>query len=235
MKKPIVSKYQRGLETLVQRVKEKHDPQNTLHKGLQSVINDLASNMHALEVVRQTVDPRMPKEGHILNVSRVAAKLQTTTEGMRDHISKQAEEVERGLAAEMSSRSGLKPGAYGLEIRSRFHGMSPGDKVKTVQGLIEGKDGASLDAILNAPPVLTGLLPQDIVTYREQFYTSVCPELVQARDTYRDLKSHIDAAIETVEAATTEYSDPLKLRDLEERESASVAAAAQLEGGNHAN
>lgn len=134
------------------------------------------------------------------------------------------------MAAEMSSRSGLKPGAYGQEIRSRFHAMSPGDKVKALQSLIEGKDGASLDAILNAPPVLTGLNPAELTNYREQFFQAACPELVQARDVYRDLKSHIDAAIETVDAATNEYSDPIKLRDLEEREAASVAATAQLEG-----
>lgn len=231
MKKQIVSKYVRGLETLVQRFKEKHDPQNALHKGLQSVINDLASNVTALETVRQNPDPRMPKDGHILNVSRIAAKLQGTTEGMREHIEKQAKEVEAGLAAEMASRSGLKPGAYGAEIRNRFYAMSPGDKVKTLQNLIEGKDGGSLDALLNSPPVLTGLLPQDITSYREQYFQSACPELVRARDIYRDLKSHVDAAIATVESATIEYSDPLKLRDLEEREAASVAATAQLEGG----
>lgn len=235
MKKAIVSKYQRGLETLVQRFKEKHDSQNALHKGLQSTLNDLASNMTALETVRQNPDSRLPKDAHALTVSRLAGKLNTMTEEMRTAITLKAAETERGLAAEMASRSGLKPGAYGAEIRSRFYAMSPGDKAKTIQGLIEGKDGASLDAILNSPPVLTGLLPQDIISYREQYFLAACPEFVKARDVYRDLKSHVDAALQAVEAATNEYSDPLKLRDLEAREAASGAAQTKLEGVSHGN
>lgn len=233
MKKAIVSKYQRGMETLVLRFKEKHDSQNALHKSLQSTLNDLCSNMAALETVRLNPDSRLPKDAHTLNVSRLASKLQGTTKGMREYISKQAGETERGMAAEMASRSGLKPGAYAPEVRSRFHSMTPGDRIKTIQGLIESKDGASLDALLNSPPVLTGILPQDITNYREQYFTAVCPELVKARDVYRDLKSHIDAAIATVETATIEYTDPQKLRDLELREASSVAAQAQLEGVSH--
>ncbi|OGP64677.1 MAG: hypothetical protein A3K22_04970 [Deltaproteobacteria bacterium RBG_16_42_7] len=233
MKKQMVTKYQRSVKTLVERFREKQDTQNELHKGLQSVLNDLSSNMAALETIRQNPDPRMPKEGHILNVSKMAGKLQAMTEEMRKAVIQKAGEVEKGLAAEMSSRSGLKPGPYAIELRQRFFSMSAGDRVKTIQNLIDSRDGASLDAILNAPPVLTGLLPQDITSYREQYFQTACPELYQARETYRDLKSHIDAAIDTVQAATTAYSDPLKLRDLEASEAASAGAQAQLEGGSH--
>lgn len=231
MKKAIVSKFTEGLATLKQRFIERNDSQNELHRGLKGVINDLASNMIALETVRQTVDPRMSKDAHILNVSKLATKLQGMTEEMRKAITLKSEETEKGMAAEMASRSGLKPGPYAAEIRQRFHAMTPGDRVKTIQGLIDSKDGASLDAILNSPPVLTGLLPQDIVTYREQFYTSACPELTKALTTYKDLAEHVLAAVATVETATKEYSDPKKLKDLEEREAASVAAQAKLGGG----
>ena len=233
MKKQVESKFTRGMGTLYQRFTERRDSQNELHKGLQAVMNDLASNLIALETVRQNPDPRMPTDGHNLNVSGMASKLQAMTEEMRTAVISKAEEIEKGLAAEMSSRSGLKSGPYAMEIRSRFFTMTPGDRVKTIQSLIDARDGASLDAILNSPPLLTGLLPQDINKYRTQYFQTAVPELVKARDVYKDLADHVQSAIDTVVSATSEYSDPRKLKGLEDREGASVAAQAHLEGGSH--
>lgn len=235
MRKPIVSKYLKGMDTLTERFKERHDTQNELHKGLQSTLNDLSSQMQAVETLRQTRGPLVTPEAHVLGVGRAATNLKDYAERTKKIVESRFSEAMKGMDSEMASISGLKPGVYAPEIRARFQNMKEVDRVKTLQSLIEAKDGASLDAILNAPPVLTGLLPREIITYRTQFYQTACPDLVKARDLYTDLNAHVTAAIDSVTAATKEYSDPGKLKELEEREAVSSHAQAVLEGGGHGN
>lgn len=229
MKKPETG-YTKSMDLLVQRFKERHDSQNTLHKDLQARLNDLTGQLNALEVIRQNRDPLASPDAHALKVGQAASRLRFLAEEAEKVITSKAKEAEGSFEAALRENSGLKPGPYAPEIRQRLHDLKPGEKVKAIQSLIEGKDGSSLSAIFDAPTMLSGLSATDISTYKEQYYKVAVPEIVKARDTYRDLTEHVQTAIKTSLSAASEYSDSRKLRELEEREVASARAQDQLKG-----
>lgn len=230
MKKPISSGYTKSLDLLTQRFKERHDSQNHQHKDLQSKLNDLTGQLYALETIRQTRDPLASPDAHALNVGRAAERLRHLAETAAETISAKAYEAESSFEAALREHGKLQPGPFGAEIRQRVHSLAPGERVKAIQALIESKDGVSLEAIFSAPSILIGLNSEDIGKFREQYYQAACPELVKARDTYRDLTEHINTAVKTSISAASEYSDPRKLMELEEREAAMSKAQDTLKG-----
>lgn len=211
-----MSKYISTMNQLTRRFVEKHDSQNKLHKDLQARLNDLAGQLQSVEVLRQTSDA--------LTVGRGMNRLNTLTDAAESWLSKNKVDTEKSFEAAMREKAGLTPGPYGQEIRSRLHAMNPGDRVKAVHDLIQAHDGQTLAAILDAPSMLTGLTQEDLGKYREQFYQIAVPDLVKARDTFRDLSEHVQAAVDTCRKISLEHNDPAKLRELEEREAAIKAA-----------
>lgn len=222
MKRPETG-YTKSMDLLVQRFKERHDAQNALHRDLQIRLNDLTGQLHALETIRQTaLDP--------LNVGRAAGRLRLIAEEAQKAITSKAQEAAASFESALREHSRLTPGPFGAEIRARLHAMKPGERVKAIQAMIESKDGSSLAGIVDAPSMLTGLSAEDLGKFRDQFYRVAVPELVQARDTFRDLAEHLQTAIKTAMSAASEYSDPRKLRELEEREAEAAKAQEALNG-----
>lgn len=216
--------YTKAIDTLILRFKEKHDPQNALHKDLQTRLIDLAAQLHAMEFVRQN-----PRGGdHALNVGKAAARLKALTETAAEAVSKKATAAEGSFESALREHSKLTSGPFAVEIRKRVHDLKPGEKVKIIQTMIENKDGASLSAILDAPSILTGLSSEDLGRLREQYFQAACPDIFNERDRFRDLIEHVQTAIKTSISAALEYSDPVKLRALELREAEAAKAQATL-------
>lgn len=223
--KEISSNYVTALDALAQRFKEKHDPQNNAHKDLQVRLNDLAGQLRAVEFIRKNP----PQSGdHGLDVQRAAARLKFLADEAAKAFTTKAKEAEISFERSLREYSGLTNGPFSVEIRARLHGMKPGDRVKAVQGMITNTDGAGLAAILDSPPLLTGLSPEDIPKFREQFYQKTVPDIIKARDTYRELSEHALAATRTTLNAVAEYSDPQRLRELEIKEAAAITHTAKL-------
>ncbi len=219
-----------SLNTLVRRFNERHDPKNTSHKDLQVRLNDLCGQVRALEILRLNRDPLASLDAHDLTVGRAAARLRQLGEVAAKAIEVKEQETAASFTAAFREHGKLQPGPYGREIRARLYDMKPTDKVRTIQALIEAKDGASLSALFDAPPMLTGLSAEDIGKFREQFYLTACPDIVKSRDIFRDLTEHVQTAVKISLIAATEYSDPRKLRELEEREAALIKAGGELKG-----
>ncbi|HBG47232.1 MAG TPA: hypothetical protein DDW94_09630 [Deltaproteobacteria bacterium] len=218
--------YTKALDTLKVRFQEKHDKQNRDHKALQTTLNDLADALKAVEFIRAN-----PQGGdHALNVGRAAARLQVLAEAAEAAITTKATSAGASFESSLREHSGLVNGPYAVEIRQRLQGMAPGEKVKVVQAMIESRDGSSLAAIIDAPSMLTGLSSEDIGKFREQYFQTAAPDIVKARDTYRDLNEHVQAAVKTSLTAASEYSDPVKLRALELHEAEAAKAKAALGG-----
>lgn len=221
----ISSNYILAIDSLVQRFKEKHDPQNDAHKELKVRVNDLVEQLRAVEFIRKNP----PQSGdHGLDVQRAAARLKFLADEAAKAFTMKAKEYELSFERSLREHSGLANGPYAVEIRERLYGMKPAERVKAVQGMITNKDGSALAAIFDAPPLLTGLSPEDIPKFREQFFQSTVPDIVKARDVYRELSEHAHAAIRTALKAATDYSDPRRLRELELKEAAAETHAAKL-------
>ena len=215
-----------AIDALCQRFKEKHDPQNKGHKDLQVKLNDLAAQLQAVEFTRK--NPQGSDHG--LTVQRAAARLKLLAEEGAKAITAKSKEAEISFERSLREHSGLTNGPYAVEIRQRLNEMKPGERVKVVQAMITAKDGSSLAAIFDAPPFLTGLAPKDTSKFREQFFQSTAPDIVKARDVYRELSEHVNAAIRTALNVASELSDPRKLRELELREAEASRAESALKG-----
>ena len=184
--------------------------------------------MQAVETIRQ--NRALTPEGHALEVGRAAARLRVLAEAAAEAITTKATEADSSFETALREHSGLVNGPFAVEIRQRIQGMTPGERIKTIQALIEGRDGVSLSAIFDAPSMLTNLSADDIGKCREQFFQVAAPDIVKARDTYKDLTEHAHAAVKTSLTAASEYSDPGKLRALELREAETAKAQAALKG-----
>lgn len=228
MEKTSSSGYTKSLDLLVQRFRERHDPQNPLHKDFQIRLNDLTSQMYALEVIRQNREARPLGDTYQAHVGRAAGRLKQLAEDASNAITAKSTAAEGSFEVALRKESGLVNGPFAAEVRQIIHGLKPGEKVKIIQSMIEGKDGASLSAILDAPSILTGLSSEDLGKFREQYFNATCPDLVRARDTFRDLTEHVITAVKTSISAASEYSDQRKLRELELREAEAAKAQAAL-------
>lgn len=230
MKKPISSGFTKAMDTLAARFDAKYDRQNPQHKTLAEPLKALSNQLHALETIKQNRDPLGSHNAHILEVGKAANRLRYLAEENGKFITNEAKKAEASFEAALKEHGRLQPGPFAPEIRLRIYGLKPADRVRTIQDLIEGRDGVSLSAILEAPRVLTGLSADDIGKFREQYFQAACPDLIKARDTYRDLASHAQAVIATSLKAASEHGAPDRLRELEAMDAASAKAKEALNG-----
>lgn len=210
-----MSKFSNTMHQLSKRFTERADGKNALHKDLAGRLKDLANQLEAVETLR---------------TPQAAARLRYLAEAAEGVLRSKSTEASASFDAALREHSGLKAGAYGPEIRANIKALSPGERVKAIQALIEVQDGSSLSAIFDAPPMLSGMSTDDLGKFREQYYQVAAPDLVKAREVFSDLAECVNAAVKTSLTAALEYGDPVKLQELEAREAATARAQDALKG-----
>ncbi len=205
-------KISNSLRHLVERMAECTERDNTAHKRLNEAVRFVVSQVEAVESLSGADDPLM--------VERAVARLRTLTEAATEKVEKAGRDAEKSFDAALREKVGLTPGPFGPEIRARLYDMKPADRMATIQGLIEAKDGSSLHAVLSAPAVLTGLSGEEAAKFRRQFYEVAAPELVKARSAYEELHDHAEAIVKAASRASLEYGSPRRLAKLEAADAA---------------
>jgi len=218
---------QQSIDTLIGRFNSRHDTTNTLHKSLQAKLNDIATQLNAVEVIRLSNADAATK-------GRAVEKLKNFSIATENWLKKTIADTNISLDNAARLQAGMVAGPYGAEIRQRLHEMKPGDKIKAVMSLIQARDGASLSAVLDSPALLTGLSTDEIGKFKAQYYEVACPDIVQAANTFKELADTVDAGVRTALSAAREYSNP-DGRDVQAKAKALDAANAQLAGGSNGN
>jgi hypothetical protein len=95
---------------------------------------------------------------------------------LRDLIAKSRNEVNPLIAnwrasadAERVKKANLIPDSFAGEIRAVFRSMEWPAKLQFMSTATDRLDGASVAAVLNAPPVLSGLKPEQVEQFREAY------------------------------------------------------------------
>ena len=92
----------------------------------------------------------------------------------------------------------LVPGPYAAEIRSVVRNLELPAKLLYLANAIKEKDSAAVAALVDAPPILSGLSAQQLADFREDFIDSMAPGGTGEAD---EMQSICDAVLQTTEEA----------------------------------
>ena len=100
--------------------------------------------------------------------------------------------------AKRLEKAKLVPGPFAAEIRSVVRNLELPAKLLYLANAIKAKDSAAVAAIVDAPPILSGLSAQQLADFRADFLDTMAPG---RRDEAAEMQSICDAVLRTTEEA----------------------------------
>lgn len=211
-------KFTEAVKALTERA-EKIYSEHPLALGFDKIFEAqkrISEKVEAIETLHETKKSDASNEETLRTASRLKVDLQKIE---RDVFLKQID-VEKSMDAGLYEHSKLAHTSYGVELRSIIRAMPIGERVKIIQDAIKANDKQILGAVLIAdiPATLAGLTTELQAKFREQYWHTVLPEFVAARDAFRDLTEHIHATLKVGHETANTYGDEMRLKVLERDE-----------------
>lgn len=123
---------------------------------------------------------------------------------LRDLIAKSRNEVNPLIAnwrasadAERVKKANLIPNEFAGEIRSVFRAMAWPAQLQFMATATDRLDGAAVAAVLNAPPVLSGLTPEQVEQFREAYLNRTSKSSAPIAD---EMQSCVDTFFNSADA-----------------------------------
>jgi len=130
-----------------------------------------------------------------MDVTAAADRLRSAIASAKKNCDSIIEKYRADEASAQTQAARLIPNEFAAETRSVFRSLSADEKNRLLGDLIAAQDGPTLAALLDAPPMLSGLSSEQSAQYRQSYLDAVAP-----RDTEAASLAEIAAAtIQTAE------------------------------------
>jgi hypothetical protein len=120
----------------------------------------------------------------------------------------------------------------GHEVRLYLRGLSPDGKRKAIVGSIESGDDSVISAILSAPPMLSGLSPQEIEAFALTWRTRKFPAELKRKSYLEGVSKALRLGGQLLVGYGQKMSAAAIVAEARKFREASVAAIAQATGSN---
>lgn len=198
--------------------------ENAAARKLQAEVNRLHAGAAALDGVRLNRSPLDTTAAHALNLGKLARQFsKETTVGLNRSI-EVFREANRDIDRRIGEKVDLRPDAFAEEIRSAFRGLSRAEKLKELGRLVKENRGPELAAIVRAPGILSGLTDEDRANYERSIVGMHAAEEVAERKALEEVFDAVHSAQQVASGIVEEFSDPLRLAEIERGDEAARAA-----------
>jgi peptidoglycan hydrolase-like protein with peptidoglycan-binding domain len=222
--------YLNAIKNLTERIGQNLPAGHPAVSQIQAELERLTNAMRALHSLHATANPNDTAAKHFVKVQLAAEKLKAEFERTNDRIHKIVLDAERVNDAAIRQKVNHAPDErFGQELRAAIKAMTQPEKVNFLSALVEKNDGPTLFAITSAPEILTGLSPELAKRFNEQILRKHAPaEFAQIAGLAEARLTAVDAMSFARETAI-EYSDPVRLAQIEKAEQAANDAQAGFE------
>lgn len=212
-------KHTGALEAITERItRNKPIHKNVAFTQLQGLATNLRNAVEAIGKMHVTPNPTETKEAHIKRVSVAAGQLSTKVKDMQININNIAQQGIKDVNERISQKVNLVPDGHAAEIRQVFRSMKQSEQIKLLGQLAEENRGAELAAIVKVPALLSGVTPEIQARFHNFIVEKHAPEEWAEQNALMESMEAAFVASDVGKAVVAEYSDPLKLADIEKQE-----------------
>jgi hypothetical protein len=147
-------------------------PTNTpISSDIQKILNRLDSEIESLAKIDDpsTRDELKSATYYALLVNAAKTSLRTLIADAAEKLNSIIASFAAKLAADRNERGNLIPNGFAAEIRSVFRAMNWESQIQFMATATRARDGSTIAAILNFPPVLSGLNEEQISNFKESY------------------------------------------------------------------
>ena len=172
--------------------------------------------------------PTENEAAHFHRVAGAAKKLDAVVTAVSDRLPVLQTERATDIENRINERLGLVENQYASEVRATIRNMEGKQRNNAVRQIIEAGDGASIAAIIKSPAIISGLDTETQNRYHEWLIDKKAPELAAERDAMLTTVADISTLMSEARAASAAFSDPEKVRLIEQGEKAAADAEKQF-------
>jgi hypothetical protein len=143
---------------------------------------------------RETVDVYATQAANEREVEQLVGKAEKK---LWDGFKAARDQLDEGTAkvrANIASMANLKPDDYAPEIRAAFKAMPLEQREAALSEAVDNLDTSTLAAVLDAPTITTGLLPELRAAMKGRFLQLVCPDHLALLEKHHKAASYLDNA-----------------------------------------
>lgn len=223
------SKFEAAISTISARLENAIGPEgNNRSRLVKTKVDGLREAVRALEKSRLNKSPSITKDKHFSDISMLSNQLGARVKKLRNELINIQQTNLESIEAEIKERLGLKENSYAAELRSAFRQMNEKQRAELTINFIKDRRSEDLAAILNAPAELSGLTSDGVKRLRTQYEESYAGELLRERDLFVETVASAHVAFNAGDNAALAYTDPARLRQIDEAEQASREAASKF-------
>jgi hypothetical protein len=222
-----------AIQAVIARINPKSDngfnqnDGNDYARSMEATCNPLKDSVSAIVRLHSSPNPTENANAHYKRVANASKHLEKQRLSVFDELQNIYRQGVLDNEAKIGKKINLKPDdKYGAELRAVYRAASPAERAEMLSGAIAANDGPVLAAIIEVPAVLTGIEPELQKTLRHQIISlHAAGEMAQLQA----LNDAFDVAINATDVAkltASDFSDPVRLAEIERAESAANAATA---------
>lgn len=156
----------------------------------------MADGLEALEVARQTRDPRKTPAEHLTRVRGAFENLLKEAARKRDAALVALSDRERALAQEVEARTSLTPSPDAVEIRQTLQRLDAKKRGELIDAAMKSGDKAVLGAIFSGREMTTGVSDVLRDSLRRRYEEQMMPGLHSLRAGIKQARALVDKSFD---------------------------------------
>lgn len=195
------------------------------HRQINASVIRLVSALEGLEGIALHRDPTETEAKHAQRVAEAARKLEARIEEIRTQLDAGLRDSASRLDDVISEQAGLAENEFAREIREAVRNMPEKKRLETLSQAVRDGEAATVAALVNAPPVTTGLAPEHTSKLVDHYRHVHAPEASAAFDELWDAYDHALTVVSNVKEAATSAYDPSFINAVQAQQAAAEKAA----------
>jgi len=198
-------------------------------------IQRLKNAVQALESVALNPDPSHNDARHMARTHEAGERLEVAVRATRQRSNELLNHHSQRLNAKLAERTGLQApdNVEGIlrnsELRAAVRSLEPEARRDVLRDAVKTKDVATLNALVNANPLVVGMDADFINSMNLAYQKSVAPEILDEIDELLEADSALQAAARTAEKVASESQDAVAMSAFIKAESAAKEASVSFQ------
>lgn len=224
-------KHSSYLNELIARAETKARSSDYFADKLQlAELRRLVDLVSALENLAANPSPKSTPEAHKLMIAKKAEELAQARAKASDTLYARLGNTYSDLVPKAKEQAGIKSSPYEAEIRNTFKSMSKAEKSEAIREAINNKQGEIINAISEAPELITGFSQQETKKIYEDYLERHAPSTIQQiRNSESLVMDEGTNILKGVQRAVNEGFDPEEIRKINEKEELHRASFEEFE------
>ena len=222
-------RYDLTTQTIADNIAKNIEDKNTFTASKMLVeVRRVQGAVSGLAQMGRSKKPTETEAAHYHRVAGAAKKVDEVVAAISERMPVLQAERAQDIEDRIEERLGLVENQYASEVRATIRNMEGKQRNDAVLQIIKAGDGASIAAIIKSPPIISGLDTETQNRYYEWLVDKKAPDLAAERDVLTQAVSDIATLMGEARSASAAFSDPEKVRLIEQGEEKAAKAEAQF-------